>query len=804
MNMVDHLTGPMAGVSSSASGAVSDLQSLDSALGSLVSTGSAMATLGQEITSAVLAPVEATFATQTAIGELTSLGVEDLESIKAAAVDFSNTWKGTTAPDFITAAYDIKSGIASLSDEGVAEYTKLSGLTAVATKSTTEEMTSLFATSYGIYKNYYEEMSDIEFGEMFSSGLSTAVRLYKTSGSEMSASISRLGAAATNANVPMEEQLAILGALQATMGGSEAGTKYAAFLRSAVKGGAALGLEFLDANNQLKSLPEILDQLKGKYGDTIDAIEKMEIQEAFGDTLSVQFIDLFYNKTDQLQSGILDLYDSMGTGLGVTTDMANAINSVESSQYEVLQQQIGNLKETIGSTLLPTVNNLIGRASNLVLKCTSWAEKNQDLVRTIMLIVLALGGFLTVAGTTIAVIGGIGLVFTKSIGIVRGFIGAIKAIPSILETIQIAGMLAADKVKAGFLTMKSGAATAITAIKTVALNILNMAKTAAISAVTALKTMALSLINMAKTAAINGVAALKSMTLGLISMAKQAIIAAATALPGVIAGVWSFTAALLANPITWIVIGIAALIAALVLLWQNWDTVTAFIKSLWNGACNAVQAGIEWIKGGLSALGSFFSGIGQNIASGCGIIKSTFQAVISWVQEKIGWFRDSGKRIIETLVEGIKSAASKPVEAVKGIFQNIRNMLPFSDAKVGPLSTLTLSGQRTMTTIAEGIRSADDAPADAVERGFHKIETTREPVKRVAIHEIVEQSPKQDTDANAASNGSRQTTIQNLNFNIDINKLKELLQLLKILDEIEDNQYSYGIGSDTDAVTVPT
>ena len=44
---------------------------------------------------------------------------------------------------------------------------------------------------------------------------------------------------------------------QGTMSGSEAGTKYAAFLGAAAKGGDALGLSFLDANNQLKSMPEI-------------------------------------------------------------------------------------------------------------------------------------------------------------------------------------------------------------------------------------------------------------------------------------------------------------------------------------------------------------------------------------------------------------------------------------------------------------------------------------------------------------------------------------------------------------------
>ena len=173
MNMIDNLTGPMAGVTSSVNGTVSKLQKANAALGNMAKTGAVMQEVGSQITGAVLSPVEATFETRRAIGELASLGVKDLGVVEDAARQFSDQWAGTTKADFIAAAYDIKSGIATLSDEGVAEFTSLAGLTAKATKSTVGEMTSLFATGYGIYKNYYDDMSDIEFGEMFSAGIAS-------------------------------------------------------------------------------------------------------------------------------------------------------------------------------------------------------------------------------------------------------------------------------------------------------------------------------------------------------------------------------------------------------------------------------------------------------------------------------------------------------------------------------------------------------------------------------------------------------------------------------------------------------
>lgn len=136
MNMIDNLSGPMAGVASKVGANVSKLDAASQTFGSMAKAGAAMQEAGSQIVNAVLAPVEATFETRRALGELASLGVQDLEAVENAARSFSDQWAGTSKADFISAAYDIKSGIASLSDEGVAEFTSLAALTAKATKST--------------------------------------------------------------------------------------------------------------------------------------------------------------------------------------------------------------------------------------------------------------------------------------------------------------------------------------------------------------------------------------------------------------------------------------------------------------------------------------------------------------------------------------------------------------------------------------------------------------------------------------------------------------------------------------------
>lgn len=405
LGMNDGLTSNLSSVTSSVTDST---KKLNDAFGTVQKAGAALTGVGAGIIGAGLATVKSTFDTQDALGELSSLGVTDLKAVESAAKSFSDTWAGTTKSDFITAAYDIKSGIASLTDEGVAQFTELAALTGKATKSTTEEMGSLFATGYGIYKSSYEDMSDLEFGEMFSAGISTAVKNYKTAGSEMASSISALGATATNNNVPLEEQLAILGQLQTTMSGSEAATKYKSFLNQAASAGEKLGLTFTDANNNLMSTPQILEQLKSKYGDTIDAVEKQQLKEAFGTDEAVAMIDLLYGDIDGLSGGIDSMADSMKRGTDVTQEMAEAINNTPAQKFEVLKQQIHNNVEKLGNGLLPAVNNAMDKVSGLIQKGSEWISNNQETVQTIMNVAMKLGIVLVVLGIVIGVVGTVG------------------------------------------------------------------------------------------------------------------------------------------------------------------------------------------------------------------------------------------------------------------------------------------------------------------------------------------------------------------------------------------------------------
>lgn len=401
-----------------------------SVTGGFQKAGKVMAAAGVGIVSACTGIVTSTFETQNALGELSSLGVKDLKAVESAAKSFSDTWAGTTKSDFITAAYDIKSGIASLSDEGVAKFTELAAITGKATKSTTQEMGSLFATGYGIYKGAYKNMSDLQFGEMFSAGISTAVKNYKTAGSQMASAISVLGATATNNKVSMEEQLAILGQLQTTMSGSEAATKYKAFLNAAASAGGKLKTSFVNSNGELLSTTEIIEKLHKKYGQTISAIEKQELKQAFGTDEAVAMIDLLYNNVDVLKGGIDDLSASMKKGVSVTKEMAAAINSTPEQKFKVIQQQIHNNVEELGNALLPIANDVLTKVGELVAKWSAWITENRATVETIVRMAAVLGPLLIILGSAIGIIIGVSNAIIKvktAFTIAQGAMAIMKA-----------------------------------------------------------------------------------------------------------------------------------------------------------------------------------------------------------------------------------------------------------------------------------------------------------------------------------------------------------------------------------------
>ena len=89
------------------------------------------------------------------------------------------------------------------------------------------------------------------------------------------------------------------------------------------------------------------------------------------------------------------------------------------------------------------------------------------------------------------------------------------------------------------------------------------------------------------------------------------------------------------------------------------------------------------------------------------VISNAFSKVTGYLNKLADTFKNAGEKLIQALIDGIKSLITKPKELVKEALGGIRDLLPFSDAKEGPLSDLTAAGANILKTLVGGIQSEE-------------------------------------------------------------------------------------------------
>lgn len=363
IGLIDRISGPVQKIGSSLSGLVDKSRQ---AFAGIAVGAAGIAGVGMMLSSGLAPAIEM----DRALGEVRSLGVleADLSTLQSTALEFSSQY-GKSASEFVSASYDIQSAIAGLSGKELAGFTKASGILAAATKADTATITSYMGTMYGIFKNQANAMGKEDWVNQIAGQTASAVQMFKTNGQEFSAAFTSLGANATSVGINAAEQMAILGTLQATMSGSEAGTKYKAFLAGAGKAQDALGLKFTDSQGKLLPMIDVLDKIKGKFGDTLSVAEGDELAKAFGTQEAVGMLKLLMADTD----GLADSINQLGkvNGIGKAEEMAAAMTD----QWKRMDAGVEAVKIGIGSALLPVLNPLVGALADGAAWLSAWTQE---------------------------------------------------------------------------------------------------------------------------------------------------------------------------------------------------------------------------------------------------------------------------------------------------------------------------------------------------------------------------------------------------------------------------------------------
>lgn len=488
-----------------------------------------------------------------ALGEVRSLGVAEdaLNALNRKSLEFSVAY-GENARDFAASAYQIEGAIKGLAGSQLATFTNASSLLAKATKSDADTMGTYVGTMYNLFKGQADAMGKGQWVENLAGQTATAVQLFRTSGEQIGEAFKAAGGLASTAGVSLAEQMAVLGALGSTMDGGEAGGLYKSFFENVSGASEKLGMSFVDQQGKLLPMMDILDKLKGKFGDLSIEANGKQLRDAFGGE-AAGLITTLMGDTGRLKNGMEQLGNVRG--LENAERMAKAMVD----PWQQFGAAVQALRIAFGQSLIPILAPLMDRLVGIASTLTRWTQLFPNITRVIGIATLVVFGIIAAMS-----------LLTLTVG---------------MSKIVWLGMVTVWKV----LTMAG------------------------------LRSIAMFLYH---TVMVIGFVAGLVLMVAWMGLVKGGMLLWQGA-------IWLVNTALLANPVTWIVIGIVALVAAVAAAIIYWDE--------WTSALLNSEA-FQWVSSQLTALSEWFDSMGgwSNLASAAwdGIV-NIFKSAINGLIEML-------------------------------------------------------------------------------------------------------------------------------------------------------------------------
>lgn len=334
-----------------------------------------------------------------ALNDASAKGIDDsaLKTVQRDALTFSTTY-GASAVAFVQSTESINAAIAGLTGKELPKVTKVANTLAFALKSTAAETSEFMGQMFGNFSADAERLGKVQFAEQLAGKM---VYMRKTFGAEMSTIKDLMEGArgvGTNYGVGLDEQLAVLGQLNRTLG-TEASSAYEGFMTGALDGAKKLGLSFTDSTGKMLSMPEMLIKLQGKYGKSLDGNLKAqaELDAAFGDSSAV--IKHLYGNVAVLQRNITELGGA--DGLKRTQEMASKMVKPWDRFVAILTA----IKTVIGLTLIPVLYPVLNRLADMGQTFSRWMQMFPNIARVVGYAAMSLLSFAAAGAVANIVIG---------------------------------------------------------------------------------------------------------------------------------------------------------------------------------------------------------------------------------------------------------------------------------------------------------------------------------------------------------------------------------------------------------------
>ena len=632
------------------------------------------------------------------VSTLIDTNVENFSAMKEEVLDIAK--RTPVALDGLTSAlYDIRSaGISADMQFQVLERSAQLGMTGLGSTSEAVDLVTSSLNAFQLRGEKAEKVYDTIF---------KTVKFGKTTISGIAQGFGSVAGTVAAAGIELDDYLAAVAALTTT--GQPAAQAHHQ-LKAAIAG---MTRESDDAKKVFQQLGvHSFKELIQKSGGMVNAFKAIAdkvqgndsaILSLFGSTMAFNAV---MGLTTKQAQAYVDTLDSMRNGASLIDEGYQKQLNTEHAQMQRLKNLTQTVAIELGEALAPAFRKVIDFAQMLV----NWFSKLPKGVKSFIATGTAGFGILA-TGIGIACLAGSKLItfYGDLIGYARRLTPFL--VDNTVKLLQFMGLNStAQSVSGGFDLFKAGNKVNLGGIgmnlkNDVFSNIKaldnklrdgivrsfkelpsNIAKSAS-----ALKTWTVNSVKAIPSTFMAGLNGLKSAFLGIPSMIKNAIIAFR-----------AFSVTLLTSPIGWIALAIGAVAF---LIYKYWKPITAFFKGVWKGLKEGMQplmpvfkqivdalqpiikpvkAIIDWFKklikpvedsgGAAEAMGVKF---GKAIAD-----------IILKVAKLVAKIFEFGQKIGDMLAKGIRSKKKDTEGAINEHAQIIRDHLPHSPAKVGPLKDL--------------------------------------------------------------------------------------------------------------------
>ena len=558
------------------------------------------------------------------------------DSMKKSIIDLSNQ-TGISANDIADNVYNAISAGQSTADavNFVTESTKLAKAGFAEASQSLDILTTIL-NAYGLEASEVTNVSDI---------LVQTQNKGKTTVAELASSMGKIIPTANSVNVNLE-QLGTGYALMTAKGIATAETT--TYMNSMLN-------ELSDSGSTVASI------LKEKTGKSF--AELMESGTSLGDAMAI--IEQKANNSGLAMSELWSSSEAGKAALVLATDAGQAFNSTLSDMQNsagATDTAFEKVNNTTGNKLKQSLNEVKNSAINMgdtLAPVTSMVAEGFSKI-TGMLSNLSSEQLKTIAGIGAGVIT-INVALGAFSKLTKGISNTVKAYKDIKEF----GGKALDVVK-------NFGAKALDGAKSVGNFALNLGNAS---------------VEFAKSATQAGISAAKWIAHKAVTIASTVATTAMSAAQAALNFVMSL------NPITLIIIGITALIAAIVLLWnkcewfrelcyalfeglkQAWDATVQFFKSCWDWFVGLWNVAVEGVKNIWQGICDFFKLIWQGVCAYFEFVwnvwKTAFEVVVNVIMAIWQGICNAIKSIWEGIVNTIKSLWN----GFKSIFESVGNSI---------------------------------------------------------------------------------------------------------------------------------